>query len=229
MTLHLPDKANGEIFIFEGVVQMTTKEKIFEASAHLFARYGYGNVSLRDIAKKVGITAGSIYSHYENKLEILDGILLLYKKNIDTYYPTHEEFEAFADTLSVKEIIEKLFVKFKPEEYDFMMNATAIIIRERFNNSHADKCYSVYFLDKATKRIRDVLDMLIRKKRLLPFDSETQARLWVYAANSVAMESTRMISSISDESTPPPENLYIGLSVDIVNDFAYKILSNYMI
>lgn len=208
---------------------MTTKEKIFDESAYLFARFGYGNVSLRDIAKKVGITAGSIYGHYENKLEILDDILFNYKERIDAYYPTPEEFEALADTLSVKEILGKLFFQFKPSDYDFMMNATAIIIRERFNNSHADNCYSVYFLDRAIKRICDVLEMLIRKNKLLPFDCGIQARLWVYAINSVAMEATRAVSSISDKHIPSPENLSEGVRVDILNDFAYKLLANYLI
>lgn len=50
---------------------MNTKEKIFDVSLDLFSKKGYDSVSLREIAKEVGIKKSSIYSHYSSKEAIL--------------------------------------------------------------------------------------------------------------------------------------------------------------
>jgi AcrR family transcriptional regulator len=55
--------------------QQNTTDKIFEAAIDLFAQKGYDSVSIRDIAKVVGIKESSIYKHYINKEEILQKII----------------------------------------------------------------------------------------------------------------------------------------------------------
>ena len=55
--------------------QKETTEKIFDAAITLFAQKGYDNVSVRDIAKTVGIKESSIYKHYTNKEQILQKII----------------------------------------------------------------------------------------------------------------------------------------------------------
>lgn len=60
------------------MIIMTTKEKIFEVSIDLFSEYGYDGVSIRQIAKEVGIKESSIYNHYKSKESILKSILDYY-------------------------------------------------------------------------------------------------------------------------------------------------------
>lgn len=54
---------------------MSNKEKILRVSVELFAQKGYRNVSLREIARHVGIKAASIYNHYNSKEAILEEIV----------------------------------------------------------------------------------------------------------------------------------------------------------
>ena len=54
------------------------KEKIFDVSINLFSEYGYDGVSIRQIAKEVGIRESSIYNHFPSKESILDAILKYY-------------------------------------------------------------------------------------------------------------------------------------------------------
>ena len=54
------------------------KEKIFDVSIDLFSEYGYDGVSIRQIAKEVGIKESSIYNHYKSKESIMDAILDYY-------------------------------------------------------------------------------------------------------------------------------------------------------
>ena len=51
-----------------------TKERIFDTAIMLFAKEGYENVSMRDIANGATINVASIYNHFSSKDEILDTI-----------------------------------------------------------------------------------------------------------------------------------------------------------
>ena len=57
---------------------MNNKEKIFQVSIDLFSKYGYDGVSVRQIAREVGIKESSIYNHYSSKQAILNRILEYY-------------------------------------------------------------------------------------------------------------------------------------------------------
>ncbi|QUI25419.1 TetR/AcrR family transcriptional regulator [Vallitalea pronyensis] len=52
-----------------------TKNKILTTALDLFAEKGYSNVTIREIAKHVGIKGSSIYNHFSGKEDILSGIL----------------------------------------------------------------------------------------------------------------------------------------------------------
>ncbi len=55
--------------------ELTTREKILEASIDLISRKGFDAVSVREIAREVGIRESSIYNHFKSKDEILDTII----------------------------------------------------------------------------------------------------------------------------------------------------------
>ncbi len=44
-----------------------TQERLLDTAAQLFAKQGYAGVSMRDIARTVGITQAAIYHHFSNK------------------------------------------------------------------------------------------------------------------------------------------------------------------
>lgn len=52
-----------------------TKQKILYAALDLFSQRGYAAVSVRDIARAVGIKESSLYNHYENKRDIYASII----------------------------------------------------------------------------------------------------------------------------------------------------------
>jgi AcrR family transcriptional regulator len=54
-----------------------TREDILEAAARAFARTGYRSVSMRDIAREAGYTAAALYTYFENKQEILEGLVTM--------------------------------------------------------------------------------------------------------------------------------------------------------
>ncbi|QUS40018.1 TetR/AcrR family transcriptional regulator [Tardiphaga alba] len=49
----------------------TTRVSILEVSAELYADLGYSAVSMRDIAKKVGVTPANLYHHFKGKDDLI--------------------------------------------------------------------------------------------------------------------------------------------------------------
>jgi AcrR family transcriptional regulator len=55
-----------------------TREAILAASYQLFSEQGYHGTSMRAIASRAGITAGSIYNHFADKEQIIQAVILRY-------------------------------------------------------------------------------------------------------------------------------------------------------
>lgn len=54
----------------------TRKEEIIQTSTILFKQRGFSAVTMRDIAKAMGIKAASLYNHIKSKQEILSDIII---------------------------------------------------------------------------------------------------------------------------------------------------------
>ena len=65
---------------------MTTKEKILCTALELFSQRGYDGVSVRDIARAVGIRESSIYNHFKSKQAIFDGIVEFFYQQSEDYF-----------------------------------------------------------------------------------------------------------------------------------------------
>lgn len=49
---------------------LRTYDRVLDAAAHEFARYGYPNANLQRIADRVDLTKGALYGHFANKQEL---------------------------------------------------------------------------------------------------------------------------------------------------------------
>lgn len=65
---------------------MTTREKILTEALSLFSKKGYDPVSVRDIARAVGIKESSLYNHFRNKRDIFDSIIKEYTARWDDIF-----------------------------------------------------------------------------------------------------------------------------------------------
>ena len=67
-------------------MERSTKDIILDVAIELFAEKGYSRVSIREIAKAVGIKGSSIYNHFRSKEDIMDTMLTIYKVESDKYF-----------------------------------------------------------------------------------------------------------------------------------------------
>jgi AcrR family transcriptional regulator len=49
----------------------TTRAALVRSASELFVERGYGNVSVRDLARRTHVTSGAIYGHFRNKADLL--------------------------------------------------------------------------------------------------------------------------------------------------------------
>ena len=151
---------------------MSNKEKIFNESISLFSEFGYDRVSIRQIAKKVGIKESSIYNHYKSKESILDEILDYYifemtkeeiplskaEKNLDVsfdyFYKTG--LELYTSKLS------------EPR----MMKITRIILIESYHNEKIKEFVKTSIIKYAVEGWIELFE-LMKEKELIRKDCNT--------------------------------------------------------
>lgn len=99
------------------------KEIITEVSFLLALKNGFNNVSIKEIQKASGFSAGSIYYHFKDKNEILLNIINSYL--FDNYYEFKESIKNSNDPLIKK--IENIFyylLDFNKKEFKFSNSST---------------------------------------------------------------------------------------------------------
>ena len=69
-----------------GPKDSTRRDELLKIAAEVFARKGYANATVRDLADEAGILSGSLYHHFESKDSILDALLRhLFTELLDSY------------------------------------------------------------------------------------------------------------------------------------------------
>lgn len=101
---------------------MTTKEKILKAALQLFNKHGISSITVRDIAKEIGISHGNLCYHYP---------------------ATNDIIQALYDELSRK--VNDLLDKLEPNENVFQMHSDAI--RTIFTLANKYKFFYLHFIE----------------------------------------------------------------------------------
>jgi AcrR family transcriptional regulator len=68
----------------------STRERILGAAARLFAEQGFSRVSMPEIARASGITAGAIYKHFKSKADLLFQVATRALKSIPLFVEAAE-------------------------------------------------------------------------------------------------------------------------------------------
>lgn len=157
-----------------------TKLRIFEAARELFALRGFGAVSMRDIAAKVGIKTSSIYYYYDKKEDLLEDIL----SSLQTeYVNAFEQVSSLAvHTNSLEEFVDIMF----SQEVMEMISLHAclgisLVIREQHCNDHARSCVFDLFYKNSILLLQSHFRVLINKNLACSTaDTKTLATLFMF-------------------------------------------------
>ena len=142
------------------MAKKNTKEKIFDVSIDLFSQHGYDGVSIRQIAKEVGIKESSIYNHYKSKESILESILNYYiSEMIKEEAPIMQSRENLDMDFSqfYKEGSDRFISKLSEER---MMKITRIFLVESYHNEKIKNFVKEAIIGYAIKGWEDLFELM---------------------------------------------------------------------
>ncbi|WP_458455133.1 TetR/AcrR family transcriptional regulator [Methanobrevibacter sp.] len=154
-------------------MKFNNKDKIFNVSIDLFSQYGYDAVSIRQIAREVGIRESSIYNHYPSKESIMDSILEYYiDEMMSNDIPIDEAggnldisfdhfYQAGLDAFAGQLKIEK------------MSKITRIILIESYHNEKIRDFMKKSIIDEAINGWIKLFD-LMKSKRVIRDDADSR-------------------------------------------------------
>lgn len=163
---------------------MNTKEKIIYESLNLFSKRGFASISVRDIAKAVGIRASSLYNHFDNKQDILDTIIRKYSQHIANHLnnfqtkktsdiPLYkiEQKSNSGDYFLVKSVdVFKFYL-----EDDYVIKFRRLLTIEKYNNTKLAALYNKIFIDDMLNFQSNVFETLMNDNVFIKRDPYTLA------------------------------------------------------
>lgn len=109
----------------------STKWIIFETAIVMFSEMGYAKVSMRDIGKKVGVSAASIYNHFKSKDEILTSIYDFYEYHMKKILPDINKLLKDAETEEIHALLKMTDPRFEYEIQVLIYRIMVILNMER--------------------------------------------------------------------------------------------------
>lgn len=162
---------------------MNTKKRILDEALTLFARKGYGNVYVGQIAEAVGIKAPSLYKHYKSKQDIFSAILDEMKDRYDrqTAALNMNGSDAYTDAdifgaVSEDGLVEMgigLFSYFLHDEY--VCRFRKMLTLEQFHNSELSRLYTKQYADEPLNYQATIFSILCRGEVLKKEDADIMA------------------------------------------------------
>lgn len=153
-----------------------TKDKIFDAAIDLFAEKGYNGVSIRDIAKAVGITEGAVYRHYASKDEILEAIFAYVGARIYSP-PPGGNIDALVDACSLEEILGNMPRAMAADPC--MMKMTRIMIIEMYHNDRIREYVRRELFERPVDETEALFRKLMEKGKIKPCDPRAMSTLFI--------------------------------------------------
>jgi AcrR family transcriptional regulator len=130
-----------------------TRQMLLEAAARIFARHGYSEATIDDVAAEAGASKGAVYHHFTSKQELFDALLEHRASGLS-------QVQELADTApSLEALVDGLIdmwldrVRNHPETFVLSLESRLQAIRDP---DSAD------LLNRYYRKLRDTVDGLLR-------------------------------------------------------------------
>lgn len=127
-------------------VEIPLREKILDISRHLLYNEGHSSLSMRGIAKEVGVSATSIYLHFDNKDHLLHTLI---EESVEELSVSIEKrVDQDSDVITQFEAIIRGYTDFAlnhPEKYQiiYMVRSEAMARYPKEKFRRARRCYEL--------------------------------------------------------------------------------------
>lgn len=157
---------------------MSTKQDIFNCALALFSERGYNGVSMRDIAREVGIKGSSIYNHYAGKEAIMEDICQTFVKTLAVSRPPLNEISAQMDRMSVEDVFKSLIVAYGKRINEQWTQMARFVFSEHFYNDKVGDIFVREIIENNVSYYVAVLTEMERKGKIKDIDKSFIATLF---------------------------------------------------
>jgi AcrR family transcriptional regulator len=158
---------------------VNTKQRILNTAINLFAEKDYNSVSIREIAKEVGIKGSSIYNHFESKEDILDAILGYHMEASNAVFNGYFEMPKISHEVehqSLEEILlGSMLTSFKFMEFPNMDKIFKILSKEQLNNDKIRNFFLNQYIISPRVELEKIFKELINKNMVKQTDEKQLA------------------------------------------------------
>ena len=169
-------------------MKTNTKESILREAGALFARNGYNGVSVRMIARAVGINEGSIYNHFASKEEILEEILDRHAQELDSIMPKSEAMIAAYDRGEWRPAWANRAKALEAAGANSDQSIILILMNEQYRLPQAREIVRKYYMEIPVQVTCDLLKHIEAAGTPLPADAMTLARAYQYPIFTMTQE-----------------------------------------
>ena len=161
---------------------MDTKNQILTVALNLFSEKGFDGISVRDIAKEVGVRESALYKHFKNKQEILDKIAEKMSEEVHEVYKNVQAPEALGGDIakgykiiSEKKLCEMVWNVFKTFTGESELAKFRRLLFHEKNNGKFAEYYKAFFLDGVVNSQTEIFSKLIKAQLFKKYDAEIMA------------------------------------------------------
>ena len=174
-----------------------TKTQIFNTALRLFATSGVENVSMRDIARAIGIKAASIYNHYASKELIVEACYDFYLKYHDSTILNEEQYTEVLQNGTKEEIVNVPNYQFPEELEENLIHAMTVLFSRMYTDTKAIEKYTK-MIDSSLEFLKRFFELGIELGRFEKFNVRAVSLLFLSARLFAAQSITIHPESLRD-------------------------------
>lgn len=167
---------------------LETARQILDAAAELFAQNGYDGVSMRAIARKVGVRESALYNHFQSKAELLEALFDEFIRLAPQTRPSDQEIDQMLAIMEPEEVFKAILFHVGKHVGGTLANTAMIIHFEKYRNPRAVEMYYRYVVSEPVAYYERLIQKMEDRKMIKAVDSRAFAEQYNYVSMGLTKE-----------------------------------------
>ena len=201
-----------------GIKGDSTKQRILDTAATLFAEKGFTETSIRELIDTVGLkNPASLYYYFPSKNAILEQMLDDYSAGNISLYDDKVIAKTLRKNPTIDGILACMQTSFPKERAEYYLKILCVMLQEQLRNSIAREYISKNIILRAEQKVRVIIETL---KELGVLRPDTDYHYWMRVTSSLSYSfAARMMLGIGDNAPG-----YTGLHMADMLRFTFETM-----